>query len=279
MTEERKLAREEYPLNMEKSKPNTGPEPGKQPNNLTPEPSAVAQPQAKPSPHGYKITCDKKRDWVDKATLGMEGFGLFVLIVYTIATIVYACITHNMWKETQEQTRIQRKTAINSERAWVGLDIPITLDAIGIRSNQLLIKGHYSLKNFGHGPALKVVQSGMFVDTNESMEIQGREADFFCDSSMKFATGTVPMQAPLKQPAPFGHTLFPGQPDNYPIENQGPIETAKFFRFIGCVAYLDQFKTVHWTRFCMERRPGDSAQVPKLDFCAMYNDTDQPNEQ
>jgi hypothetical protein len=46
-------------------------------------------------------------------------------------------------------------------------------------------------------------------------------------------------------------------------------------------AYLDQFNTVHWTKFCMERRPGDSTpitEIPKLDCCAMYNETDQPEE-
>jgi hypothetical protein len=28
----------------------------------------------------------------------------------------------------------------------------------------------------------------------------------------------------------------------------------------------------------MERKPGDTAPVPKLDFCSMHNDADEPKE-
>lgn len=208
--------------------------------------------------------------WV---TLGVEVIGL-------IALICYALTTAKMWKEMQQQTRIQRNTSINSERAWIGLDVPITLDAIELQSTKMRIKGHYSTRNFGHGPALKVMQSGNFVIPNASMETQTREANFFCDSSVKFATGTVPVVG-SKQPAPFGHTVFPGQGHDEIIDFQGPPETAMHLRFIGCVAYIDQFKTVHWTRFCMERRPGDPTpldKITKLDFCSMYNDTDRPED-
>jgi hypothetical protein len=184
-----------------------------------------------------------------------------------VSVVTYAIVTYRMWREMQTQT-------VNSERAWVGLDVPITIDAVEIKSTQTRIKGHYTVKNFGHGPALKVMQFGNFVTPNATMEFQKREADFFCDSSVKFATGTVPMVG-TKQPSPFGHTLFFGQWDDWPIEFQGLKETNAHLRFVGCVAYLDQFKEVHWTRFCMERRPGDTAPTPKLDFCAMYNETDQ----
>ncbi len=124
------------------------------------------------------------------------------------------------------------------------------------------------------------MQSGDFVIPNTSMEFQTREANFFCDSSAKFATGTVPIVG-SKQPAPFGHTIFPGQGHDEIIDFQGPPETAVHLRFIGCAAYIDQFNAVHWTRFCMERRPGDPTppeKITKLDFCAMYNDTDKREE-
>jgi hypothetical protein len=173
-----------------------------------------------------------------------------------------------------------RASSINSERAWVGLDVPVTVDAIEVRPTRMRIKGHYSIKNFGHGPALKVVQTGDFVTPGTSMEFQAREADFYCDSSVRFATGTLPTVG-IKQPGPFGHTLFPGQGHDETIDFQGPPETATHLRFVGCVAYLDQFETVHWTRFCMERRAGDPTPLDRLthlDFCAMYNDTDKPDE-
>jgi len=230
-----------------------------------------------PAPHSYQMTCKTAKDWRDKVKFWAELVGLLFLIAYTVTTIIYARITHHQWKELQEQTRIQRNTGINSERAWVGLDGPIVLDGIATESSGVSIKGHYSIKNFGHGPAFKVIQAGLFIQQT-TLEIEKREADFWCDSSVKFATGTVPVGGELKQPPPFGYTLFPGQGKDYPIEYEGPTATLNFLQFVGCVAYIDQFKAVHWTRFCMQRTPGDKARVPKLDFCSLYNDTDEPKE-
>jgi hypothetical protein len=199
-----------------------------------------------------------------------------------IAATWYGCTTRRMWQEMQEQTRIQRNTAINQQRAWVGLDVPITLDAIGYSPTAINIAGHYTIENFGHGPALKVIQFGNCVDLDATMEVQQQEAKSYCDAAVNFTNGTVPVGGELKQPPPFGYTLFPGQSHTEPIQFTGklPSKMATFMRFIGCVAYLDQFKITHWTRFCMERKPGTPAtpagKVPKLDFCAMYNDTDEP---
>ncbi len=242
-------------------------------------PPAVASDMKIPPSHpSYQISCETKRDGWDYAKLWAEFIGLGFLIVYTLATIGYVCITHRQWKEMQKQTRVQSNAAMNSERAWVGLGMPITLEAIEMHSGKIRIRGHYSVQNFGHGPALKVIQSGNFAIPNQTLEVEGREANFFCDSSVRFATGTIPVGGEAKEPPPFGHTLFPGQVDNESIDYQGLPETVTHLRFIGCVAYIDQFKTVHWTRFCMERNPGDPAPIPTLAFCAMYNDTDRPED-
>ena len=223
--------------------------------------------------------CHHKMPWwkitLDVVTV-LAALGAF------ISAAVYASITRNMWKEMQGQTRLQRQIGINTERAWVGLDVPITLDAIDISPTAIRIDGHYTVKNFGHGPALKVTQVGDFVDLDAPEQAQKREADFYCASALKFTTGTVPVGGELKQPPPFGFSLFPGQEHPELIQVRGkelPKKTARFLRFIGCVAYLDQFKGTHWTRFCMERKAGDITpigMIPRLDFCAMYNDTDEP---
>lgn len=241
----------------------------------------LTEPETPPSSEKSEQSRREKRHWLDYLEAGMAGIGLLVLVVYAIATIDYAWITNKMWIEMQEQTRIQRNTAIDSDRAWVGLDVPITLDAIETESTtKVIIKGHYSFKNFGHGPAAKVVQAANFASDPGNLQATSAEADFFCGSSIKFATGgvTAPMGGKLKEFPPFGYTLFPNQPHDESIDYQGNAETVTHLRFIGCVAYIDQFKAVHWTKFCMERRPGDMARIPKLDFCAMYNDTDQPKE-
>jgi hypothetical protein len=228
--------------------------------------------QIPPAPSNSENSCHCCHHKTPRWKIVLDVLTLLVTAGAFVAAAIYAGISYEMWKEMQTQT-------INSERAWVGLDVPITIDAIAEDPTKIMIKGHYTVKNFGHGPALKEIQRGNFVG-EETLENQTRESQFFCDSVSKFATGTVPMVR-AKQPSPFGRSLFPGQSDNGDIEYQGPVSTGNHLRFIGCVAYLDQFKAVHWTMFCMEKKPGDSTpkgSIPKLDYCAMYNETDQQNE-
>jgi hypothetical protein len=199
----------------------------------------------------------------------------FTDIALVILTLIIAGAA--LWSAFifQGQLDVARDVAVASERAWIGLDVPVTLEVIAPHGARVSIKGRYSVKNFGRGPATKVMsQFGNFVDpTNRT--IADATANSSCDGPVKFTTGTVPVAGDLKQPPPFGYMLFPNQWHNEVIDYQGPVETVRFLRFVGCVAYLDQFRAVHWTRFCMERKPGDQTPIPALTFCALYNDTDQ----
>lgn len=242
---------------------------------------AATSPKTQIPPHQYEVACKTKRDWIDKVTLGFEAFGLAVLIVYTIATIVYACITRNMWKETQEQTRIQREAGINTERAWIGLDGSVIIDALVYQPPRLRAIAHYRIKNFGHGPAFKIQPIG-WLETDYKM--LGPSLNGWCKSAIAFSTGTVPMGPGLPQPAPRGYMLFPdqehvewiGEP-NAPFGTDSLPEMKKFW-LIGCIAYFDQFKQLHWTRFCQTTSdfgpaPPMNKDVP-LHACSLYNDTD-----
>jgi hypothetical protein len=270
--------------------------PGQQPNpNISPKGESTQEsnssndlsPLSAKSPHppqNAETTRKRYRYKTPWLKILFDGSALLLGALTLIVLSIYACDTHRMWQEMQEQTRIQRNTGINAQRAWVGLDAPITLDAVEISPMAIRIDGHYTIKNFGQGPALKVIQFGNFVDLDATEEIQKREADSYCDGAVKFTGGTVPVGGELEQPPPFGYTLFPDQWHPEIIQVRGkelPKKTARFMRFIGCVAYLDQFREIHWARFCMERKPDDLipvGKIPKLDFCAMYNDTDAPKQ-
>jgi hypothetical protein len=199
--------------------------------------------------------------------------------VYAGITAYYASITRHQLKEMQTQTRIQRNAAINQERAWIGLDETLKIDVLEIMP-RLKVESHYSIKNFGHGPALKVMPSGWFWSDPKTL---GNLAKSACDGAVAFATGTVPHTPDVTMPGPMGYTLFPDQSHTETIGSpndpwQGDGEpNLKHFWFIGCVAYLDQFKIIHWTRFCVEPdlfpRPMDK-RIP-LKFCSLYNDTDE----
>ena len=202
---------------------------------------------------------------------------LLVGILTLGAVVAYAVVTYRMWCEMQQQTRLQRDAGINTERAWVGLDGPVKT-AILQASPRFAIGGHYEVKNFGHGPALKVFASADPVWDSESNVDYMNVAKSSCTGPIEFATGTLPHPpgTPNPAPGPMGYILFPGQSHT---EDVGPyqgqtVPPLKHFWFIGCVAYLDQFKSLHWTRFCVESPytvPNPTKDTP-LQFCGLYND-------
>jgi len=193
------------------------------------------------------------------------------------AVVWYACVTNSMWKEMQRQTKIQRDASINQERAWVGLNGSVITDVLQAMP-KVRIGGRYSIENFGHGPALKVFPNSMPVWEYKGADYR-KTAEMVCVPAIEFATGTVPYGPGVSNPGPMGYTLFPGQIHDEqigdgPWEGEGLTKPMQHFWFIGCVAYLDQFKAVHWTRFCMESsftHQPINKDTP-LQFCALYND-------
>jgi hypothetical protein len=76
------------PIRGGQTEPDAGWKPDEQSAHPKPEvPRTPTQSQATASSHHCEISCNKKRDWIDKVSLGLEAFGLVVLIVYAIATI------------------------------------------------------------------------------------------------------------------------------------------------------------------------------------------------
>jgi hypothetical protein len=93
------------PTDPQQSTIDTHREPDVQPGGPQPEVSlAGAKPQTKPSKHCCEITCNTKRDWVDWATLALEGFGLAVLIAYTIFSALLWCTANQALVEGRDTT-------------------------------------------------------------------------------------------------------------------------------------------------------------------------------
>jgi len=205
-----------------------------------------------------------------------------ILNVLTLLAVIgawlYAAITYVSLQELRTQTKIQREVAQSSQRAWVGLDGPIVADVL--QPNPLKIGGHYAIKNFGSGPAIKVSAIAWPVWDTEKLDYLnvGRLA---CTGPLEEVTGTIPHGPKMVSPGPMGFVLFPTQTHTEEVGGgiwTGPaVSSIRHIWFAGCVAYLDQFNAVHWTRFCMESsylaRPPLTKGTP-LQFCALFNDTD-----
>jgi hypothetical protein len=204
----------------------------------------------------------------------------FFLVIFTGLLVIVGALPWCTLEKTD-------KTSRQIQRAWVGLDGIVEIDALET-TPRLHVESHYRIKNFGNGPALKVVVSGWF-ETNLNLEMEKRAAKFACDGAVKFATGTVPMSPEMHNPGPFGYILFANQWHDEFIGSPGDPWTGEsqpdmtHFKLIGCVAYIDQFRAVHWTRFCMEPDFYIGRQIMdknvRLRFCALYNDTDESETQ
>lgn len=122
----------ENPIGSEKSEPNAERKSAEQTDNPKPQVTPrAAQPQATPPKDHCEITCKTKRDWVDIATLCLEAFGLFVLVVYAIATIAIWCANEkaaNAAKDAAVAAKSSADTAKKSlhttQRAYIDIKTP-----------------------------------------------------------------------------------------------------------------------------------------------------------
>ena len=219
-----------------------------------------------------------------------ECWTLAIEVVGLLGLSAYAYITFQLWQEAQKQT-------VDSARAWVGYqqipnsNLPIAIDRLEI-SPSLRVEWHYTIENFGNGPAIKVVPESLIPPSNDLEGVRGTAA-FICDNGTKFATGTIPIEPPRQNPGRMGIVLFPHQTytDNSmsPSRSDSPYASAwkgpampdlKWMFIMGCVAYLDQFKAPHWTRFVVQIGNGIdpvSMASPRMLY-SLLNDTDETGE-
>ena len=122
---------------------------------------AVAKPDPTPSHHQYEITCNKKRDWIDKLTIGLEGFGLFVLIVYTIFTgLMYfsnkkAADAAKSAADTAHDTLTEsHKSFVIDQRPYLVVSESPAFINLPLAANKP-IQANVTIKNIGRTPAIQ----------------------------------------------------------------------------------------------------------------------------
>jgi len=247
--------------------------------NVSPSPTRVIVERFPPSE-------TPKEEWkTEKKKDRKPQWGIVVVNVLTLgAIIVYAVITGKMWREMRKQTRNQADASINAERAWLGLDGPIKIEAFRNAPPRMLLISNYRVKNFGHGPAFKAISSGWFSDSFDDMKMR---AEHSCESLMDFTKGTIPVGKGIEQPPAMGRLLFREQgfdesigERNDPFSRDYNPKLQKIW-FTGCITYRDQFESTHWTRFCMtspDFGPVTINEAVPLHYCNLYNDTDEPEK-
>lgn len=261
-------------------------------------PPKAANPRTKPESHppqtGPSDEIDRQlealigwfRDKFSKSTLAeivTMGTSCLLVLLGGVAALIYWGQLNQLTRqlpEIQRQTKTIRQTEINSARAWVGLAGPVVTDHL--EANPVFrIGGHYTIKNFGAGPAIKVAAMAWPVIWDLKKVEYMNLGKIVCDDPIGLITNSLPHTPNVHIPGPMGYVLFPGQTHDEQVGGGiwtgQPVPAIKHFWFIGCVAYLDQFNTIHWTRFCFES--SYSARLPltkdtPLVPCALFNDTD-----
>ncbi len=201
---------------------------------------------------------------------------IYLQILALCGLAIYCYFTYGLWIESQKQTA-------SAARGWLGFtqqgvdNLPVVIDNVQT-SPSFIVDAHYTIENFGNGPAIKVMQSS-WIETDPKM-IE-KTAAFACEGAKRFSTGTVPMTSDVHNPGPMGYILFPKQTHSELIHWRGnDPQSGQWIYVIGCVAYVDQFRKWHWTRFCVLTGtgviplPGGSKQT----LCTLYNDTDETGE-
>jgi len=183
---------------------------------------------------------------------------MFLATVGAVAAAsIYAGITHHMWEEMQKQTCVQRESAMNSERAWVGLNQTPQIEITPLTQKEFTAQIGIQLQNFGKGPAFNVFAQGEFAVHGHVKET----IETTCNLIFPFVglkpTKPVSSNEDLSKNQ-WGQMIFPNQiplnTGNSWSGNSADILEQEIF-VVGCIVYKDQFQRPHWTEFSYSTGP------------------------
>jgi hypothetical protein len=187
-------------------------------------------------------------------TLGLEGFGLFVLIVYTIFT----GLMYRANKKAADAAKSAAETAhdalARSTRPWLGVDGPVTFSVQKAGEDWAEIISKVTVKNFGPSPAFRV---GYGIYPFNPQTVTAKEANNLWDEAR---SGSCEIADSLIAKETGGDVIFPQQTSAYTsqMDHSLPGFSKSGWLFLsGCIAYRDQFdttRTTHHTKFCFYGR-------------------------
>jgi hypothetical protein len=239
------------------------------------EPAALIPDPPPPPPKQHEIAVNIKRDRIDWWTLRMEGFGLFVLCVYTVFTALMYCANKKAAEAAKSANTIATKTMRITQRAWVS---PHLIHQIFNENQPLVVSTQFD--NTGETPAIHV----QTCEVAEIVENTRKDVDISCPERAKspgfdivFPKGSLSRIANAT-----------GDGGKTRIDPEGllrkPLMTAlrkgdKSVYVYGRVDYWDVFQKPHWATFCstmliMPPTPGGMPETISWIVCRNGNDVD-----
>ncbi len=240
----------------------------------SPAPPLTAQANAQPCCKHPEITCNTKRDCIDWITLGLEGFGLFILILYTVSTIAIWCANKKAAeaaKTAAEAASSAAQTAkdalADSQKAFVINERPYMVTDGGAPQfvNPLAInvpvQANVTIKNIGKTPALKILWNVRLVKHRGGPKTPKGYAEFkvfinsaFDDLHKENAIGRKEgAEKGAEQDLAPSATMFTTTQNaiNLSANELADLQISKITLFyVGVISYTDSFGTSYETQFC-----------------------------
>ncbi len=228
------LENSENPIGAQHSAPDTRSESRDHKDKPDPPiPPAVVRSDPPPPPQKHcEITVNTKRDWIDWWTLRLEGFGLFVLIVYTVFTGL-------MWCANKKAAEAAKSAADTAKQSLNSVERPyVVFDSIETRKLATLIPIGTNLwqftprwQNAGNTPAMPAIHD-FFAQSVEGEPTEEQFIGTEKEEYVSFPIGPHAFQS--------GKTVYTQESDI--LQARQGLDNRKFFMAWGWLLYRDVFR-------------------------------------
>jgi hypothetical protein len=209
----------------------------------------IAKTDGPPSPPGCDYSKKEPKRWFKR----WKPYVFLLNLATFIAVVWYACITHSMWKEMQQQTSISQKQLETADRPWLKETVTSTAPFLannGAFSWGVIIR----VTNVGHS-----VATGVFAP---AILIAPKSGDYFDEPLAKLKDFCDKISNTRIDPSRYGVSIFPGDYADItasPILFPNDVNHASFDdrgnkavepMLVGCIDYqFPASEKRHQTRF------------------------------
>jgi hypothetical protein len=253
------------------------PEPPVAPKVLAPNPPS-------PSAKHCEVTANMKRDRIDWWTLRMEGIGLAVLVIYTIATIAIWCANKKAAEATviaanaaKTASETAQKQLEQSERPWLKVSFSIATPGITFTNGGMQLNVVPHIENVGNSVATGVVSPmKVFLADDgdaifkEPLKRQKELCDQLATQSVTHSNGVVIFPNDSDDSWGYGLGLSKGEVDAAKklagVKGSPPTGPKLLIPIVyGCVDYtFDTSERHHQTQFIFElQQTNRTSTVPR----------------
>jgi hypothetical protein len=147
------LENPETPVSPKQAAPNAQREADEHTSDPNPPVTPTAKkPELNPPAHKYEVTCNKQRDWIDKASFGLEAFGLFVLVIYAVATIAIWCANKKAADAAYNASVTASRQLEMADRPWLKEEVKSVSD-FNFQNGTISWAVSINAQNVGHSVA------------------------------------------------------------------------------------------------------------------------------